>query len=230
MDKTKKLSKKAKIGIICGVVALVLAIAGCIIYFVSSNADIDYSNNDMYKVYCEYKYTDEYGITHIIHRISAKKSTHVQGTLIAYGKDGEILTTVVSSIYLIEGGENYFDYTISEDPEDIIEYTYTVKELDDYPSSNVEYNTLVLTSKTPVERLAYNEIPVCQLYDLCDDSSFKVLIFNKTGHLICSYYGLVSDCAKNLDGIGSEGILELKGLDTNIDMELDLISFMYTIG
>ena len=178
-----------------------------------------YESNSYFDVVQRGEYKNLIGYTHIIDKVSAKKSGSVKATVIAKSPDGTVIGKNEDTIYLVEGKTNYFSYSFDEDVSNAT-FDITVKEIDDYMKHG-DPDAIEMVSWNVSGSSLY--ITVSQTKDnLGTFGEYKVL-FLKGGQIVGAQEGYIDIFADNLDGVGSSDVIE----EWVYDEEFDDIEFIY---
>ncbi len=181
-----------------------------------------YESNSYYDIVEQGAYRDLVGYTHIVQKVQAKKSGTVEGTMIVYSPKGSVIGKAEDTIYLAEGGYNYFEYYFDADLTDA-KYTTSVKtknslthDGDDNAVEMVEYSISpeIIGAKVYVTFKQVGKIGAFSQYKL---------IFYKGDQIVSTTTGHFSVYASNLTGAGSTDVAEIM---TDV-RDFDRVEYIY---
>lgn len=171
---------------------------------VNEGANDTYESNKLYDIVDSAIINSGYGYTHIIYKVTAKKTTSAEMSMIVYNEEGDVVGKSSDQINLIKGNNNFFLLSVSGD---ITDCTFDIKysEKSSYRQSDIvsvemeKYNVsgydIYITFKQVAE-------------DIDTFSRFKILYY-KDGKIVDSNSGYFSVYAENLDGVDSTDVAQL---------------------
>ncbi len=185
----------------------------------SLSSDETYENNQYYDLVNSATIKNIIGDTIVIDKITAKKNTTVEATIIAYASDGSVVNKSSDEITITAGEDNYFYFYFDSDVSDC-----TMK-----VSVQFKSNAFLSGDRNAVEMERYDRvddklyISVKQVKEnIGSFSEFKIL-FYKGDKIIDADYGFFSSSATGLTEIGSTDVIEMWTDETDYDR----IEFIY---
>ncbi len=178
-----------------------------------------YTSNQYFDVVETGTYKNSIGYTHIIHKVLAKQSVAVSGTVIAYDENNAIIGKSSSDITLTEGDYNFFEYSFDGD----------VSNANLQVTANTKSSSIFDGDADAVELEAWN-VSGSDLYltlnqvkeDLGGFAQFKLLYY-KDGEIVHTDTGYFSIYAKNLNGVGTSDVASV----SVYGFEFDDLEYIY---
>ena len=167
-------------------------------------ADNPYYHNDYYDVVEVATYSNSYGDQILIQKVIAKKDAIIDGTILVFDKNEDVIGKETSDMRLIAGQANFYRYTFDTD---ISDATFQMK----YTTSDVSKKYEI-----GVEMVKYNVsgdtlyVTFKQLCDKLDSFSKFKFLFYKDGNVVGSVPSSFFDIyAKNLNEKNAVDVVEL---------------------
>lgn len=168
-----------------------------------------YENNECYDIIGTASFTDSINATHIIHKVKAKKNTTVEGTILAYNGNGDVIGKGTDTIKLTEGKNNYFEYI----------FTNSVSNAKLEKSYYVSGDNFMTGERNAVEMVKYSQsdswlgttlyVTVKQTgSEIGSLAKYKLLLYNGS-KIVDTDYGYFSVHSSKLNGIGSTDVMEV---------------------
>ncbi len=171
--------------------------------------DNPYYHNDYYDIVEVATYSDRYGDQILVQKLIAKKNARINGNILVFDSNEDVIGKKTTEIELIAGQANFFKYSFDTD---ISNATFQMK----YTATDVSKD-----NEIGVEMVKYNvsdDTLFVTFKQLCDDVGYAEykFLFYKDGKIVGSTYSsYFSVYAKNLDGKGTVDVIEesVRGID-----------------
>lgn len=168
-----------------------------------------YEHNECYDVIGTASFTDSINATHIIHKVKAKKNTTVEGTILAYNGNGDVIGKETDTIVLTEGKNNYFEYI----------FTNSVSNAKLEKSYYVSGDNFMTGERNAVEMVKFSQsqdwlgttlyVTVKQTGSKIGSlAKYKLLLYNGS-KLVDTDFGYIGVHTSKLTGIGSTDVMEV---------------------
>ena len=172
-----------------------------------------YDSNSYYDTIEAGAYKDMLGYTHIVQKVLGKKEGTVEGTVIAYSPDGDVIGKDSNAIHL----------TFNADLMDA-KFSTSVETKEDLFTHDGDSNAVKMVDHSVVPDIIGAKVYVTleQVGNIGSHSRYK-LIFYKDDKIVNTSDGSYSIYATKLTGVGSTDIVEI----TVMSADFDRVEFFY---
>ncbi|MBO5576973.1 MAG: hypothetical protein J5956_11845 [Ruminococcus sp.] len=173
-----------------------------------------YEHNSNYDVIEKATFKDSIGITHVIHKVKAKKDATISATLMAYDANNNVIGKSEDRIVLTNGQNNFFEYIFEPDISNAKITAQMEADNDSFMDGPRNAVQMVTSNKTGDDLF----ITFKQVTDeLGSTAKFKILYY-KGGKIIdAEKNGYFVVYAKNMKGKGSTDVAKVWVYDIAYD-------------